>query len=276
MKPFCFAKNQVVSSDHASVHPLDIGLIRGYAIFDFFRTENFQPFFLEEYLNRFISSAKGTSLPLDYNLDELKNIVHTLIEKNELEQGGIRMLLSGGISDNNFSPARGSLFIFCEDLLMPSAEKYQKGIKLLSVEYVRPLATIKTTNYTLPAWLSRGWKDEGAEDVIYHYGGIISESSRSNIFMVKAGEISTPKANILYGITRKNVIQLAGNVQEKDISFTELLHADEVFITSTTKRILPVTQIDRKRIGGGKPGLVTQQLIDKFKDLEIKIKAAVK
>jgi branched-chain amino acid aminotransferase len=270
MKTFCFAKDQIITNDKATLHPLDIGLIRGYAIFDFLRTLNYHPLFLGEYLQRFISSAKSTHLKLGYGQEELGKIIHSLIEKNSLEKGGIRMVLSGGISENNFSPAEGTLFIFAEDLSMPADEKYEAGVKLLSQEYVRPLASIKTTNYTLPAWLSLGWKEKNVEDVLYHHDGIISESSRSNIFIIKEGEIYTPKANILFGITRKKVIGLADQVYEKDVSFEELLNSEEVFITSTTKRILPVTQVDEQVIGNGKPGKITRQLIQQFKQLELK------
>lgn len=268
IKPFCYSEDRIQPSDNACVHPLDIAVIRGYAIFDFFRTENFKPLFLEDYLDRFIASAQSTRLPLAYNKEELKNIVFNLIEKNSLEQGGIRMILTGGISGNNFSPASGKLFIFCEELQMPPVEKYRRGVKLVSEEYIRPLASIKTTNYNLPVWLSTGWKEQAAEDVIYHLSGIISESSRSNIFMVKKGELATPKSNILYGITRKNVMALANAVEERDISLTEILNADEVFMTSTTKRILPVTQIDATLVRDGKPGPVTLELMEKFKQLE--------
>src|SRR5690554_393776 len=268
-KPFCFSGNQIVAADTAAIHPLDIGLIRGYAIFEFFRVDDFKPFFLEDYLNRFIASAKHTHLPLAYGLEELKNIVFELIEKNHLEQGGVRMVLTGGLSDNHFSPTTGSLFIFCEELQMPAQEKYEKGVKLVSEEYVRPLPTIKTTNYTLPVWLSAKWKEQNAEDVIYHFAGVISESSRSNIFMVKNGVVSTPKSNILHGITRKNVMKIADKVEERDITLTEILNADEVFMTATTKRILPVTQIDVTLIKDGLPGPVTQQLMEKFRQLEM-------
>src|SRR5690606_25857541 len=191
-KPFCFSVDQVVETSTASLHPLDIGLIRGYAIFDFFRTVNYQPLFLNAYLDRFIASADSMHLPLSQTRKELESIVFTLIEKNELQQGGIRMVLTGGVSDSHFSPTKGSLFIFCEELQMPSPDKYEQGVKLLSEEYVRPLSAIKATNYTLPVWLSARWKEQAAEDVIYHFAGIVSESSRSNIFMVKNGEVATP------------------------------------------------------------------------------------
>lgn len=274
-KPYCFSIDQITTSTAASIHPLDIGLIRGYAIFDFFRTVDFKPVFLDAYLDRFITSAQKMHLPLNFDKKELDEIVLALIDRNQLAQGGIRMLLTGGISDNAFSPTKGNLFVFCEELKMPGAEKYERGVKLLSVEYVRPLPGIKTTNYTLPVWLSAGWSEQAAEDVIYHCNGVVSESSRSNIFMVKDGEVVTPKSNILLGVTRKQVLSLADQAQVRDISLTEILNADEVFMTSTTKRILPVNQIDGTLIKDGRPGPITQRLMAQFKTLERDQQAAV-
>jgi branched-chain amino acid aminotransferase len=274
-KPYCFSVDQITTSTTASIHPLDIGLIRGYAIFDFFRTVDFQPVFLDAYLERFITSAQKMHLPLNFAKEELEEIILALIDKNELAQGGVRMLLTGGLSDNAFSPTKGNLFVFCEDLKMPGAEKYERGVKLLSEEYVRPLPGIKTTNYTLPVWLSAGWRELAAEDVIYHGNGVISESSRSNIFIVKDGEVATPKNNILLGVTRKKVLSLVDQAQVRDISLTETLNADEVFMTSTTKRILPVNQIDGTLINDGKPGPITQKLMTQFKTLEKDQQAAM-
>lgn len=270
MKPFCFSKNEIIESKYSSIHPLDLAVIRGYAIFDFFRTVSSQPLFLHEYLKRFAFSAKTAGLPLIYKEEELTEIIFQLIKINDLKEGGIRMILTGGISENNFTPSEGVLFIFCEPLKMPEKEKYQNGIKILSADYIRPLPEIKTTNYTLPCWLSLEWSNQGAEDVVYHHQGKVSEISRSNIFMVKEGKLITPKSNILEGITRSKVIGLAENAVIEDFSLQELLNAEEVFITSTTKRILPVTIIDNIHIGQGKPGPLTLELMDKFQKLENK------
>lgn len=270
MKEFCFAQDQIIASVNASIHPMDIGLIRGYGIFDFFRTSNYKPLFLSDYLDRFIRSAEKTYLPLQYSKAELERIILELIDKNDLANGGIRMVLSGGVSENHFSPTDGSLFIFNEDLDFPSNVKYENGIKLLPIEHVRYIADIKTTNYAFPVWHSKIWKSEGAEDVLYHLNGYISESSRSNIFVIKDGEIATPDKDILHGITRKRVLELAGNVAIRPIGYDELLNADEAFITSTTKKILPVSQIGTKQIGNGKVGEKTLELIKKFAEMEQK------
>ncbi|TDQ15141.1 branched-chain amino acid aminotransferase [Algoriphagus boseongensis] len=268
MKPFCFADGTIIPSESATIHPMDLGLIRGYGIFDFFRTSNYQPLFIEHYLDRFIASAEKTHLPLKYSREELKAIISELTEKNDLKQGGFRMVLSGGVSQNHFSPAEGKLFIFCESLDFPAEEKYNQGIKLLTLEYVRPIAEIKTTNYALPVWHSYHWKNLGAEDVLYHWNGMVSESSRSNFFIVKNGIIHTPDQHILLGITRKHILQLAKDAVIRPITLEEVWDADEAFITSTTKVLLPVTQLDDRKIGNGKVGPVTRSILERFRNLE--------
>ncbi|MEN2281361.1 aminotransferase class IV [Algoriphagus sp. SE2] len=268
MKPFCFADGEIIESKNATIHPMDLGLIRGYGIFDFFRSVNYKPLFLDHYLDRFITSAEKTYLPLAYNREELKQIIKELTDKNDMEQGGFRMVLSGGLSDNHFSPAKGKLFIFPETLLFPSEEKYSNGIKLLSLDYVRPIADIKTTNYALSVWDSIRWKKEGAEDALYHRDGFVSESSRSNFFIVKEGKVITPNKDILLGITRKHILQLTEKVDIRPVTLSEVFEAEEAFISSTTKILLPVTQIDEHKIGNGKPGPISLDLLEKFKLLE--------
>jgi branched-chain amino acid aminotransferase len=268
MKPFCFADGKIIPVETATIHPMDLAVIRGYGIFDFFRTVNYQPLFLEHYLDRFIASAEKTFIPLEYSREQLRQIIAELIDKNDLKEGGLRMVLTGGISENHFSPAQGKLFIFAESLIFPVQEKYEKGIKLLSVEYVRSIAEIKTTNYAYPVWHSFQWKEAGAEDVIYHMNGEISESSRSNIFIVKEGRVSTPDKHVLHGITRKHVMDIVGEVAIRPILFEEMLAADEIFITSTTKILLPVTQVDNHLIGNGKVGKKSLDILEKFKALE--------
>jgi branched-chain amino acid aminotransferase len=271
MKTFCFANSKIIESDKAQIHPMDIGLIRGYGIFDFFRTSNYSPLFLGDYLDRFIRSAEKTLLNLTFNKGELSQIIHELVEKNDLKNGGIRMLLTGGVSENHFSPTNGSFFIFCEELEFPSESKYEKGVKLLALEHIRSIADIKTTNYAFPVWHSNIWKKEGAEDVLYHMNGQISESSRSNIFIVKDGKISTPQQHILHGITRKRILELAPYTEIRNITLQEVFDSDEVFMSSTTKKVLPVTKIDNRTIGNGIPGPITKKLYEEFIEMEQKI-----
>ncbi|GHB42869.1 aminotransferase class IV [Mongoliitalea lutea] len=271
MKTYCFANEGILETAKAQIHPMDIGLIRGYGIFDFLRTQEYNPMFLQDYLDRFTRSAEKTHLYLPYSKEDLRQIILELIDKNDLKEGGIRMVLTGGVSENHFSPTKGSLFIFNEALDFPAQQKYEQGVKLLSVEHVRAIADIKTTNYAFPVWHSAQWKAAGADDVLYHWNGIVSESSRSNIFVIKDGKVSTPDNHILHGITRKRTLELVPDTAIREISFPEVLAADELFITSTTKKILPITKIDDHIIGNGKVGPKTQQLIKEFAAMEVAV-----
>ena len=109
----------------------------------------------------------------------------------------------------------------------------------------------------------------GAVDVLYHQDGFISETSRSNVFVIKNGVIKTPE-DVLQGITRKHVISMVRGAFELEIgsvSTTDLWSADEVFITSTLKEIMPIVQIDKNKIGDGSIGKITRELMTQFEKL---------
>jgi D-alanine transaminase/branched-chain amino acid aminotransferase len=124
----------------------------------------------------------------------------------------------------------------------------------------------------MAVWLQPLLKEKKVNDVLYHHKGIITEFPRSNVFIVtKDQRLITPSRHMLRGITRKQVLSLAAkqtDVEERDIRTEELLQAAEVFLTSTTKKIMPVAAIDGNRIGDGKPGAVTRKLYNAFLQLE--------
>jgi D-alanine transaminase/branched-chain amino acid aminotransferase len=131
---------------------------------------------------------------------------------------------------------------------------------------------VKTINYSRGLWLLPTIEAAGAQDVIYISNGNVFETPRSNVFVVNdAGEIATAKDGVLYGITRNNLLQAAkGNfiVREEAVSIDQLLHAAEVFITSTTKGVLPITRIDGQPVGSGKPGPVAKSLATLLQQIE--------
>jgi D-alanine transaminase/branched-chain amino acid aminotransferase len=111
----------------------------------------------------------------------------------------------------------------------------------------------------------------GADDVLYHKDGRISESSRSNIFIVKNEKISTPLDGALFGVTRKHVLNLAKNhfeIEERNITTQEFWKSDEVFTTGSTKRIIAITQTDNQVFSAGRVGLITKKLQDLFLEEE--------
>lgn len=251
-------------ADQVQVSVKDVGFLRGYGIFDFFRIMDGKPVFLSDHLDRFIRSASMMGLNLTYTKSELATFIHELAAMSVDPCLGVKMVLTGGESSNGFEPAeQANLWI------LPGVFQFAdpiKGMRLMSQIYVREMAEIKSLNY---AFAIRHWpqvKASGSDDLIYHtieHG--VSESSRSNLFYVKDGVIHTPNVHILEGITRKQVIDLASQHYEVKIekcTLSDFLGADEVFTTGSTKRVVPILAIDGKEIGHGSRGPVTKQLYE--------------
>jgi branched-chain amino acid aminotransferase len=253
---------------HVSVK--DIGFLRGYGIFDFFRIMDGKPVFLSDHLDRFLRSSSLMGLKLSYSKDELAACIHELAAMSVDSCLGVKMVLTGGESANGFEPGEQSnlwilpgVFQFADPL---------KGMRLLSQVYVREMPEIKSLNY---AFAIRNWaqvKAAGADDLIYHtleHG--VSESSRSNLFYVKNRVIYTPDVHILEGITRKHVIDLASmhySVKIGKCALADFLQADEVFTTGSTKRVVPILAIDGQQIGTGLRGPVATHLYDLLVEFE--------
>lgn len=267
-----FINDDFFEEDKAVIKTNDLALQRGYGVFDFFRTGNNKPLFLEDYLDRFYHSAKEMFIKVPLERKQLKEIIFKLIEKNNLPESGIRITATGGYSPDGYMPVEGNIIIQRQPLKLPPKEKYENGIKIITHEYVRDLPSVKSINYLMGVWLQQKIKEKQADDVLYYKSGIISECPRSNIFIVtNKGELLTPVDNVLAGITRKKILEMSRNVMPtftRDITLTELKNANEVFITSTTKRLLPIVQIDGEKVGDGKPGNVTAALYDLFMKME--------
>jgi branched-subunit amino acid aminotransferase/4-amino-4-deoxychorismate lyase len=243
----------------------DLGIIRGYGIFDFLKVEKGVPLFIEPHMERFQNSAKEMELTLNYSVEDLKKMVLKLIVKNNFKKGGMKIILTGGYSADGYIPSKDTnLIILLSTFKTPSKKVYQEGIKLMFHRHFRDISTVKTTNYIVPIRLAKAIKAAGAKDVLYHWNGKISESSRSNFFIVKKDNtIVTSVNHILNGITRQRTLKVANahyKVIKKDITMRELKNAKEAFITSTTKGALPVVQIDDLKIGNGKVGEVAPHI----------------
>jgi branched-subunit amino acid aminotransferase/4-amino-4-deoxychorismate lyase len=136
----------------------------------------------------------------------------------------------------------------------------------MGCEYHRTIPTAKTINYIMGVYMLPDMLAAGAEDVLFHFGGLVYETTRANFFIVKEDDtIVTAGTGILAGVTRKKTLEVARRhyrVEERELSVEEMKSAREAFITSSTKNIMPVVQVDEDRIGNGKPGRVTQHLMD--------------
>jgi len=269
-----YLNNTFMEEEKAVLQVGDLALQRGYAAFDYLRTLNGAPLFVDDYLERFFASAAAMHLQPTQTPQQLKQIIYELIAKNNLSQSGIRMILTGGFSPDSYTPTTPNLIVLQQPLQMPSAEKFEVGLKIITHEYERDLPEVKSINYLMGIWLQQKMKAQNAADVLYYKNGWVSEFPRSNVFIVtKEGKLVTPAAGVLKGITRMKLLQLVKGkteVEQRPLHLDEVKGAAEVFMTSTTKRILPICQIDDVVIGDGKAGPVTTKLNQLFLELEEK------
>ncbi|MEP7107898.1 MAG: aminotransferase class IV [Ferruginibacter sp.] len=269
---FAFVNNHFLEEDKATLQVGDLAIQRGYGVFDFFRTRNNIPLFLDDYLNRFFNSSAMMRLQLTKSREDLIEIIDELIRKNNLPESGIKLILTGGYSPESYEPVAPNLVITQQRLPSLPPGWFTTGVKVISHEYQRDLPEIKSINYLMGVWLQQKVREQHAADVLYYNQGIVSEFPRANVFMVTHDEkIVTPSDNILHGITRRKLLELAATkytVELRAVNIEEIKGAAEVFMTSTTKRILPVNQVDDAVIGIGKSGPITGLLNTAFINME--------
>ena len=263
-----------VSADEATLSIEDVGILRGYGVFDYLRSYDGKPYHLMDHLKRLQSSADQIGLDLPYDLEDVADITHQLIEKNQDPNVGIRFVLTGGYSSGSLIPDdKSSLMILIHPLSDLPPKLYQTGAKIITSRLQREFPTVKSTNYIGAIMAMREAKKAGAVEALYVDGaGQISECTRSNFFAVKDGRILTPDENLLPGITRQVVMGYAAEIapfELASIHLDDLDSVDEVFITSSTKEVLPVIQIDDKVIRNGEVGPITQAVMARFKQTTV-------
>jgi D-alanine transaminase/branched-chain amino acid aminotransferase len=267
-----FINDHFLENEEALLHVSDLSMQRGYAAFDFLRSVNAVPLFISDHLDRLFASAAAMHLPVRKSREELSSIIHELIKRSSLPDAGIRIMLTGGYSTDSYQPAEPNLLITCNPVKTATQSDFEKGLSIITYEHQRELPLVKSINYLTAVWLQPLLKEKQADDVLYFKNRIITEFPRSNVFIITAdNKLVTPARNILLGITRKNVLTLAADimpVEERDITVDELQNAAEVFLTSTTKKIMPVVKVNNKIIGNGKPGKISTTLYKKFLELE--------
>lgn len=267
-----FLNNTFVANEEARLHSSDLSIQRGYGVFDFLRTVNAQPLFLQHHLDRFFQSAQAMHLQPQHTKEELTQIIHELIHRSQLKEAGIRLLLTGGYSPDTYHTTTPNLLITCNPVTTSTRELFEKGFSIITYEHQRELPHIKSINYLMAVWLHPLLKEKKVDDVLYHHNNCVTEFPRANVFAVtKENKLVTPARNMLKGITRKFVLQQAPTwieVEERDLTVEELINASEVFLTSTTKRVIPVISVDGRTIGNGKAGRITRQLWECFMQLE--------
>ncbi|MFN0291165.1 aminotransferase class IV [Pedobacter helvus] len=265
-KRYTYVNGEIVLESEAKLLVTDLAVQRGYGIFDFLKLVNGKPIFIEDYFNRFYNSAKEMNLNIGLDRSQLHQAIQSLLAKNNMPNSSLKIILTGGYSEDGYQIAEPNLVIV-QAPFKYDYSSFERGLTLLSHNYQRQLATVKTIDYLQAIRLQPQLKQKQIDDLLYHHNGEVRECPRANIFIVKGNEILTPKTNILRGITRSKILitKIEGyTIKEQDFELADIANADEAFITSSTKNILPVLSLDGKSIGDGTPGKITATLSQSF------------
>ena len=270
---FCYINGEIKEKKDASVSVLDIGFLRGFGLYEALTSFNGKPFMLNDHLDRFEKGANFLNLKIPESREEIKNIIKELLNKNIENNKGfdrynIKFILTGGevLGGIDYNKDKSNFCILTEKFSGLPKEYFLNGVKINIEEYQREFPEIKTTNYLKAVMLQKKQKELGAFETLYFHNGKALECTTSNFFIVKDNKVITAKDNILKGITRKVVLDLAKEnnilVEERDLFLDEIWSSDEVFITASFKEVLPVVNIDGKMISNGSVGEITKKMID--------------
>lgn len=268
-QPICYLNGNYVPVDQACLPINDLGILRGYGVFDFLRTYNGIPFRLREHVQRLQKSAKLINLSLPWSTEEIEAIAQDTLARNHLAEANIRIVVTGGSSTDFITPSgQPSLMVIVTPVSNLPSAYYEQGVKVISVKIERFLPTAKSLNYISAIGALQQAKLTNAVEALYvNQQGHVLEGTTTNLFVFRGSQLITPKEGILYGITRAVVLELAKDrfdIVEQPIDYSELSYCDEAFITATNKEIMPVVQIDQIPISQGKPGERTQLLMHLF------------
>ena len=275
-----YLNGALVPRGKASISAFDRGFLYGYGLFETVRSYGGCVFRLDRHMARLMHSAEELGLASQLDAVELEQAVYRTLEANKLLDARIRLTVAAGEGERELAPPTSgkiTIMVAAEKLTLPS-HIYQQGIRAAIVSTRRnsqsPLPAIKSLNY-LEGLIARAEAAAlGADEAIMlNDRGYVSECSSSNIFLVVTGKLLTPslESGILPGVTREAVLELAHELgieaMEGDIPPSDLVRADEVFITTSVREIVPVVTVDGRPVGLGKPGEVTKRLMTAYKEL---------
>ena len=266
----------------ALISAFDHGLLFGDSVYEVISTRNNSPCFLDEHLQRLHRSAKGIELNIPFDDEWFRNqIGQTLVEAAN-QESYIRIVVTRGVGDIDIDPSSchsPCVLIFVTSARIYPFELYENGIHIAVVNIKRNSKDalnpeIKTGNY-LNNVLAKIEADHlGAHDALMlNPFGQLTESTTSNFFFVQDGRVMTPSLDcgILAGITRDIVIRITREngfpLEEGRWPIEVLEKADEMFLTGTVKQLMPVTRLNGKIIGDGKPGTITRSLMHFYERL---------
>jgi D-alanine transaminase len=273
---YVILNGQILERDKAKVDIEDRGYQFGDGIYEVVRVYNGTFFTADEHLTRLFESAAKIGMTLGYTLEELKNLLASLVQRNNIKDGTIYLQFSRGVAARQHHyPAKDvvpAFTAYTKEVERPK-DKLENGVHAKLVEDMRWLrCDIKSLNLLGNIMAKQEAAESGCFEAILHRGDTVTEGSSSNMFIVKGGTIKThPATNlILNGITRRVILDICKeqNIPFKEEEFTveELLAADEIFLASTTSEVMPIVKVVGKEFESPEPGEVTKKLQARFEE----------
>jgi branched-chain amino acid aminotransferase len=281
MEEIIYLNGDLVPASKAKLSPFNFGFLYGYGAFETMRSYGGTIFRLDRHIARLHHAAEIMGIADKLTAFDLDKACCDVLKANNLTEARVRLTVTAGEGDivPNPDTCRDiTVFIVARKLVPRPAENYEQGYKAITSSYRRnshsPLSRLKSTSY-LEGVLARGEaRDANVDEVVMlNETGCVAEGCVSNIFLVNNQMLITPsiESGALPGITREAVLELAKSLgittAVKQVEVEELLAASEAFLTSSTIEVMPLTQLDEKPIGTGKPGRLTQQLMSSYRKL---------
>ena len=264
-------------ADSEAVFPInDLGLLRGYGCFDFMRTYHGKVIFIKDHVGRLFRSAREIGIELPWTETEIIDLILETLRRNPPVESNVRVLVTGGPSADFITPqGKPRMAIMVAPVSQYPPAWYTEGAKIITATHNRTIPAAKSSDYTRAILVLAEARRKGAIEVVYVDSlGRVREGTTSNLFLFQGDTLVTPGENILPGITRQKVLELADGrfpVQIRDIPRAELSSADEAFITSSNRKIVPIVQVDKETIGSGTPGPRTRALMQAYEEFTTRL-----
>ncbi|TDL35177.1 branched-chain-amino-acid transaminase [Jeotgalibacillus sp. S-D1] len=280
-----FLNGEFVTKANAKVSVYDHGFLYGDGVFEGIRSYNGNVFRLEEHLVRLYDSAKSILLEIPFSKEEMTEIVLETLRKNNLANAYIRLVVSRGVGNLGLDPftcKKPNVIVIAESLALFPKELYDSGIEIVTVASRRNRSDVlspkvKSLNYLNNILVKIEAGLAGVpEALMLNDQGYVAEGSADNIFIIRDNKILTPPGYVgaLEGITRNAIIDIAKSrgysMEEQVFTRHDVYVADEVFLTGTAAEVIAVVKVDGRTIGEGKPGAVTNELLQAFRELVVK------
>jgi branched-chain amino acid aminotransferase len=277
-----YISGKLVDKDQAVISVYDHGFLYGDGVFEGIRVYGGKVFLLGEHINRLYESALAIRLEIPTSKADLTAAVNNTVAANSLSDGYVRLVVTRGAGYLGLDPrktANPQIVIIADTITLYPPETYQQGLKLITASTIRNhpqalSARIKSLNYLNNILAKIEGIDAGCvEALMLNHKGEVAECTGDNIFIVHRGTLKTPPvdAGILEGVTRNAVIRLAREakipVEETTLLRHDIYIADECFLTGSAAEVVPVSSLDGRQIGGGKPGPITRDLLERFRNL---------